>query len=173
MNTMNLRDKMAGELDDPVLAEALKHFKASVDAWSEARYSRSRASAPAARFAAPRRRLGLVWALGCVVAAGSLAGGVFEHHQRQEMARAEAQKSAQKAAQQAELDRLAAEEAAAAKAALQQRASERASTATASSAASAGDPDKDLMAKVDSDVSQQVPAAMEPLAQLMDDSGTN
>ena len=32
---MNLRDKLAGEIDDPVLAQALKHFKASVDAWSE------------------------------------------------------------------------------------------------------------------------------------------
>jgi hypothetical protein len=32
--------------------------------------------------------------------------------------------------------------------------------------------DEDLLASVDSDVSRAVPAAMEPLAQLMDDNGT-
>jgi uncharacterized ferredoxin-like protein len=32
--------------------------------------------------------------------------------------------------------------------------------------------DDNLLAAVDSDVSRQVPAAMEPLAQLMDDNGT-
>ena len=32
--------------------------------------------------------------------------------------------------------------------------------------------DEDLLATVDSDVSRGVPAAMEPLAQLMDDNGT-
>jgi hypothetical protein len=32
---------------------------------------------------------------------------------------------------------------------------------------------EDLLASVDSDVSRQVPAAMEPLAQMMVDSGTN
>jgi hypothetical protein len=32
--------------------------------------------------------------------------------------------------------------------------------------------DEDLLASVDSDVSRAVPAAMEPLAQLMDDDGT-
>jgi hypothetical protein len=33
--------------------------------------------------------------------------------------------------------------------------------------------DESLLATVDSDVSRSVPAAMEPLAQLMDDNGTN
>jgi len=32
--------------------------------------------------------------------------------------------------------------------------------------------DEDLLAKVDSDVSREVPSAMEPLAQLMSDSET-
>ena len=40
--TMNFRDKLAGEIDDPALAQALEHFKASVDAWSAAAYSRPR-----------------------------------------------------------------------------------------------------------------------------------
>ncbi len=39
---MNFRDKLAGEMDDPVLTQALKNFKASVDAWSDAAYSRPR-----------------------------------------------------------------------------------------------------------------------------------
>ncbi|MGB6725566.1 MAG: hypothetical protein WBE74_06645, partial [Terracidiphilus sp.] len=33
--------------------------------------------------------------------------------------------------------------------------------------------DESLLANVDSDVSRSVPAAMEPLAQLMEDDGTN
>ena len=60
---MNFRDKdkLAGEIDDPVLAQALKHFKASVDAWSEAAYSRPRAVVRTARHSS-RRAAG--WALG-------------------------------------------------------------------------------------------------------------
>ena len=33
--------------------------------------------------------------------------------------------------------------------------------------------DEDLLATVDNDVSRQVPAAMEPLAQIMDGDGSN
>ena len=36
----------------------------------------------------------------------------------------------------------------------------------------AGAQDENLLASVDKDVSREVPAAMEPLAQLMDDNGT-
>ena len=63
---MNLRDKLAGEIDDPVLAEALEHFKASVNAWSEAAYSRPRTVA--------ERRRGIV-AAGGRLGAGMRAGG--------------------------------------------------------------------------------------------------
>ena len=95
------------EIDDPIVAGALKHFKASVDAWSEAAYSRPRfnesrlsesrfnESRPAARSAQHNWRLAASWALGCLLIAGSLAGGLFEHHQRQEAARAAEIKAAE------------------------------------------------------------------------------
>ena len=137
---MNFENKWAGEIEDPVLAEALKHFKASVDSWSSAAYSRPRTVARTVRHS---WRQAAGWALGCVLAAGGVAGGVYEHHHRQALARDAA---AHKAAQ------------------------ERA-TAQQAAAANAGTKDQDLLATVDSDVSREVPAAMEPLAQLMDDNG--
>jgi hypothetical protein len=142
---MNLRDKLAGESDDPVVAQALEHFKASVDAWSDAAYSRPRTTV--VRPAGHSWRLAASWALGCVLAAGSLAGAVYEHYHRQELARIAAMQAAQKA-RQARLE------------------------AEKSAAANAVTNDQDLLATVDSDVSREVPAAMEPLAQLMDDNGT-
>jgi hypothetical protein len=65
-----------------------------------------------------------------------VGGGLYEQHQRQEMARVAA------AARAAEQQRLVA-------------------------AQQARDAEEDLLAKVDSDVSREVPSAMEPLAQLM------
>jgi hypothetical protein len=119
---------------DPVLKQALGNFRQSVQAWSDAAYSRPRT---AAQVVARRSwRLAVGWALGCVLATGSLAGGLYEHHSRQAMARI-------KAAQEAKQSQLAP----------QQR---------------AGAADEDLLAAVDSDISRSVPAALEPLAQLMD-----
>lgn len=88
-------------------------------------------------------RLAAGWALGCVLAAGGLSGGLFEQHHRQELQRIVAAQKA--AADQKELD--------------EQR--ERAKVS-----------DEVLLAGVDSDVSRDVPSAMEPLAQLMVDDGT-
>ena len=149
---MNLRDKWAGEVDDPEVAQALRHFKASVDASSRAAYSRldaahSRPRTKVVRPAGHNWRLVAGWALGCVLAVGSLAGALYEHHHRQELVRMAATRAAQKARQA----RLEAEQ---------------------SAAANAITTDQDLLATVDSDVSREVPAAMEPLAQLMDDNGT-
>ncbi|MGA9060181.1 MAG: hypothetical protein WB341_00815 [Terracidiphilus sp.] len=142
---MSWKDKLAGEIEDTVVAEALENFKASVDAWSEAAYSRPRAGVRMARHS---WRLATSWALGCVLAAGSLAGWMAERHHRQELARiAAVQAAAQKAAQ------------------------ERAA-ALQSAAANAAAKDEHLLATVDSDVSREVPEAMEPLAQLMDDNRT-
>ncbi len=159
---MNFENKWAGEIDDPVLAEALKHFKVSVDAWSGAAYSSPRTTVVSTVRHSWHRAAG--WALGCVLAAGSLAGGVYEHHHRQELARIAAM---QAAAQKAAKERAAAEQAAAAQSALQ----ERASAGRSNAAVSANDADAYLLATVDSDVSREVPAAMEPLAQLVGDSG--
>jgi hypothetical protein len=146
---MNFENKVAEEIDDPELAQALQHFKASVDAWSGAVYSRPRTTVVrTVRFAAANWRLAASWTLGCVLAAGCLAGALYERHHRQEQARIAA---VQTAAQKAAKERAAAEQAAAANAVTR---------------------DQDLLATVDSDVSREVPAAMEPLAQLMDDDGT-
>jgi 1-aminocyclopropane-1-carboxylate deaminase/D-cysteine desulfhydrase-like pyridoxal-dependent ACC family enzyme len=138
---MNWDHKLAGE-DDPEIAQALRNFKASVDAWSEAEMSRPRS------VKAVRRswRLAASWALGCVVAAGTLAGAVYERQHQHEQARiAAAKAAAQKAAQE------------------QQSVAQDLATQT----------DQDLLANVDKDISRAVPAAMEPLAQLMDEKQTD
>jgi phosphosulfolactate phosphohydrolase-like enzyme len=143
---MNWNDRVAGE-DDPVFAQALRNFKASVDAWSQAAMNRPRTTVLRARHS---WRMAAGWALGCVLAAGSVAGALHERQHKQELARiAAAKAAAQKAAQ----ERLVAE---------QQSASQM---------------DQDLLATVDNDISRAVPAAMEPLAQMMDlkqaaDNGT-
>jgi cell division protein FtsB len=88
-------------------------------------------------------RLAAGWALGCVLLAGGVSAGVVEHQRQAEAARVAA--IAQQQARQQQL-------AAAMEQARQQ--------------------DPGLLAKVDSDTSQEVPDAMEPLAQMMEDGGT-
>jgi hypothetical protein len=111
----------------------------SIHAWSEAVYVQPRAAfAPGGRRI---WRLAAGWALGCVLVAGSVSGGVWEHH-RQEMNIA--------AARVAEHERLAAEQ-------RDQQVRQE---------------DEELLSKVDSDVSREVPSAMEPLAQLMAEDET-
>jgi hypothetical protein len=133
-------ENLAEENEDPVVAQALKNFKASVDAWSEAAMSRPRA----VKTVRHGWRLAAGWALGCVLAVGTLSGGLYERHHRQELTRIAA---AQKAQQQK-------------------------AVATQPGSTGAIAEDQDLLATVDSDISREVPAAMEPLAQLMDDNGT-
>ena len=74
------------------------------------------------------------WALGSVLVAGGVGGGLLEYQHRQELARIAAAREAQHQRQIQE---------------------ERAREA------------EQLLAQVDRDVSQQVPDALEPLAQLM------
>ncbi|MGD0631235.1 MAG: hypothetical protein ABR987_18045 [Terracidiphilus sp.] len=85
-------------------------------------------------------RLAAGWALGCALVAGSVSGGLLERHHRQEAARIVAE------ARAAELQRQ-----------LRQQQAAKVS-------------DEVLLADVDSDVSKQVPSAMEPLAQMMDET---
>jgi len=127
-------DLRADEAQDVELEQALKQFRDSVHAWSEAAYKRPRTLAHEVRHRSWRLAAG--WAMGCVLAAGSVSGGMFERHHRQEAARIAAE---QRAAEQLQQLR-------------QQQARED---------------DEDLLAEVDSDVSRQVPSAMEPLAQPM------
>jgi hypothetical protein len=176
-------DKLAGksfpsEIDDPIVADpvmsgALKHFKASVDAWSEAAYSRPRfyesrfnESRPAVRMAQHNWRLAASWSLGCLLVAGSLAGGLYEHHQRLEAVRAAEMKAAEQKV------RLAAEQRVTPMPVAANIATKR-TTAQPSGLKRAVNTDEDLLATVDNDVSRQVPAAMEPLAQMMDGNGSN
>jgi sRNA-binding protein len=86
---------------DMELDEALKNFRATMRAWSEAELSRPRA----AKTVRQRSwRLAAGWALGCALVAGGVSGGVYERHHRQEAARAAAE------ARAAEQQRLAAEQ---------------------------------------------------------------
>jgi hypothetical protein len=158
---MSGRDKLAGEINDPIVEGALKHFKASIDAWSEAAYSQPRT---VVRTAKHIWRLAAAWALGCLLAAASLAGAMHERHARQESARIAAIKAAEQ------------------KAALEPKAPEQSVQPVAATIAGKRQPtavkraaseNEDLLATVDSDVSRQVPAAMEPLAQMMENDGSN
>ncbi|MGP8253351.1 MAG: hypothetical protein ACLQHF_15075 [Terracidiphilus sp.] len=123
---------------DPELDQALVNFRQSVHAWSKAEFNRPRTVRVAVH---STWRPALAWALGCVVIAGGVSGGIYDHH------RIVVERQAKQAF--IEHQRQLAE---------QQKAQET---------------DESLLANVDTDVSRSVPAAMEPLAQLMEDNGTN
>jgi hypothetical protein len=131
---------------DAGLDQALKDFRLSVHAWSETAYNRPRPADVSIR----RRswRLAAGWALGCALVAGGISGGIFEHQRQQAAAHAAAAAAGQQAAPQQQV----------AAAQVQPRPRE-------------GRQDPNLMAKVDSDTAQEVPDAMEPLAQLMENGG--
>lgn len=136
----NGQEQRAMEIEDRELETALRDFKSSMHAWSDAAYNRPRT--PAAEVRHRSWRLALGWALGCFLVAGSLSGGLLERSHRQQLARIAAQRRA------AEEQRLKAEQVA------------------------AKETDEGLLAGVDSDVSREVPSALEPLAQLMTDEET-
>ncbi|HMG87328.1 MAG TPA: hypothetical protein VK574_16470 [Terracidiphilus sp.] len=144
MNRDDEHVKPAGEMErletlEPELREALGNFKASVDAWSDAMMSRPReAKAPAkTNWSAITK-----WALGCVVFAGTVSGGLYQNHQQQEAAKVESARIAEQ----------------------QQRAMDAAKLAKTD--------EEDLMAKVDSDIAREVPSALEPMASLMTEDDT-
>jgi hypothetical protein len=136
-----LKEQAVDDLDhDLELGQALNNFRSSIHAWSDAAYSRPRTLATEVRHRSWRLALG--WAMGCLLVAGSVSGGVYEHRLHQEQARVEAQHRAE---EQAKLIR------------------EQQATKVS---------DEALLADVDSDVSRQVPSAMEPLAQMMSEDET-
>ena len=117
---------------DPDMEKALRHFRLSVHAWSDAVYR-----LPRLEKAAPRRmawRRAAAWALGSVLVAGGAGGGLLGYRHQQEHARIAAVREAEKQRQLQE-----------------QRAREA----------------EQELARVDADVSREVPAALEPLGQLM------
>jgi len=123
---------------DVELEQALKNFKSSMHAWSDAMYSRPRAVSKEIRVRSWRLAAG--WALGCALVAGSVSGGLLERHHRQDVARIAAEQRTAESERQ-----------------LRQQQAAKVS-------------DEVLLADVDSDVSRQVPSAMEPLAQMMDET---
>jgi hypothetical protein len=139
-------DKMqerAVEAVDMELEQALKNFRLSVHASSDAAWSRTRPRTAAEGLRRRGWRLAVGWALGCVLAAGSVSGGLFERQHQQELRQVEAR---QRAAEQ------------------QKHIQEQQAQAQVS--------DEALLAGVDSDISRQVPSALEPLAQMMADDET-
>jgi hypothetical protein len=130
------------EMLDPALKQALGDFKASVRAWSDAAYNQPRTTESVIVRRAWLRsgRLVAGWSLAAMLLAGTVSGGFYAHHQQVIAAQAAA-------AQKAEQERQAAE----------QRARDKAQQ------------EDDILASVDTDVSREVPSAMEPLAQLTDE----
>jgi hypothetical protein len=129
-----LKSAVCDEALDASVAQALVNFKASIHAWSDAELSRPRTALKVVRQRSWRLAAG--WALGVALVAGSVSGGVYERHARDEAARVAA------AARAAEARRMLAAE-------------------------QARQEEEDFLAKVDSDVTREVPSAMEPLAQPM------
>ena len=80
------------ELPDAEFEEALKDFKSSVHAWSDAAYSRPRTVTREVRVRSWRLAAG--WAMGCVLVAGSLSGGLLERQHRLDLARIAAEQRA-------------------------------------------------------------------------------
>lgn len=76
----------AAELDDPMLQSALGDFRASVHAWSDAAYHRTRpALAPAPRRIAWRRSV--TWALSLTLSAGIVGTAAYERLHHEQLAR--------------------------------------------------------------------------------------
>jgi hypothetical protein len=124
------------------LTEVLGNFKASVDAWSEAMMSRPREVKAPAHI---NWNSVTKWALGCAVFIGTVSGGVYQNYHQQEVAKAQAARIAEQH---------------------RQLIAEREQQQQDSAAK-----EEDLMAKVDRDISREVPSALEPLASLMEDNG--
>lgn len=135
------------------LDEVLADFRSSVHHWSSQTSIAAAGSKPrTVQSVAPRRgawvwgmsRMAAGWALGCVLLTGGLSAGVWQQH------RHAVQMAAVHAAEQ-----------------------ERAAAQLRAQMAKENEKDllaHNLLAQVDSDVSQGVPTAMEPLARLMVDA---
>jgi hypothetical protein len=80
---LHVDDGRDSELPDLELEAALKDFKSSVHAWSDAAYSRPRKVARTVR----SWRLAASWAMGCLLVVGSVSGGLLERQHKMEMAR--------------------------------------------------------------------------------------
>jgi hypothetical protein len=143
---MNYDEKIR-TAEDAELDEALRHFRSSVQAWSEQEYGRAR-TVRRSRWDAVLRLAAnpvLGWTMAGLVAAASVAIPVGVHHER------ELAIEQRRAVEQVER---------------QQQAAMEAAKLQEASAIN----DDELMSHVDSDIAQAAPDAMEPLASLMSDT---
>ncbi|HEY3704129.1 MAG TPA: hypothetical protein VGL22_03655 [Terracidiphilus sp.] len=124
------------DLNDPMLQQAMRDFRGSVHAWSEAAFNRPRPVLASAPHRTAWRR-SAAWVLSLTLSFAMVGTAAYEHHHRAVVARE------QQHQQEMERQRILA----------QQREKET----------------EELMANIDSDISRQVPSAMEPLASLMTD----
>lgn len=145
--------KNSFEAGEAELEQVLRNFRESVYSWSEAEYGRPRSVAHASAHHTWRMAVG--WALGCVLALGSLSAGLYVRHQK-ELAK-------NPAAQQSPVHQAVASTAAAI-----HEVSAREAPVKQVGQMDDSEPDANLLAAVDRDVSQQVSSAMEPLAELME-----
>ncbi|HKF50583.1 MAG TPA: hypothetical protein VKB38_24680 [Terracidiphilus sp.] len=129
------------EIEDPMLRGVLRDFRGSVHAWSDAAYHRARPASAPMTRRLAWRRV-VAWTLGVVMTAGLAGSGLYERRHQQ----LQAQRAHELEVEQQRI--LAAK-----------RAEEEARKV------------EDLLARVDTDVSREVPTAMDPLAQLMTDDG--
>ena len=77
------------EIAEAGMEDALRNFRSSIHAWSEAEFVRPRAVLHPEHRRAWRRAT--AWALGCVLAAGTLSAGLYDHHSHDRLARTVAQ----------------------------------------------------------------------------------
>lgn len=135
---------------DAEMQQVLSDLRSSVHAWSDAAYHRPR-TIPSAEHRVWRSALG--WALGCLLAAGAVSTGLYQSQHKPDRNQT-AQQTVQPHSGTA----------------VQQNSAK--SYAAMVQEQPAGEEDDALMAKVDSEVSRQVPSAMDPLAQLLDEDGS-
>jgi hypothetical protein len=138
------------DVNDQEVEQALKNFRASVHAWSEAEFTRSRAvRAPQSSLwrwlAAPA----VSWGAAAVLAFTAIGVPVVVHHEHQVQILARQHADEQQRLRDAQ---------------------EKAATQMATIQMAAMDDDK-LLQHVDEDIRQSTPDAMEPLASLMSTSG--
>ncbi len=150
MKIQNGLDLQSRDVEDSEVEMALRNFRQSVRGWSEVEFARPQTVQPARRGVSwwLVRHMGAAWALaGVLVVAGvSVPVGLHFEHEHSAM---EARKAAEAAAEKKEQARIAE---------LQQRAHTL--------------DDEAFLKDVDSDIAQDAPDAMEPLASLMNESST-
>jgi hypothetical protein len=134
------------EIEDAQVEMALKHFRESVHGWSDEEFGRARVIRRS-RWDAMWRMMAnpvMAWSMACVLTVASVGVPVNIHHLQVVAAerRAELEKQKKLAEEKAEQQ------------------------------AAAAINDDELMSHVDSDIAQDAPDAMQPLAQLMSDSTT-